>query len=253
MPDLQEHIDEFNKQGFTVFREAISDAWADQLRNGLLKYLKEPHQPGQGEHFRTRMFERGEAYVRLIENAPIVDFAESLLGNNCHMFCMNAFVTPRDQGISGWHVDEDLFLPIPPDAELDPRIQIPTYLVTCIYYLVDVTENMGPTQLVPGSHRSGQYPSPNHDLPKYKDQGPMTILAKKGDCLVFSGQVWHRGSKNQSDHIRAVQQVMYGRRWVSQRFWPFINYVMPQEVIDYAAGNKRLTRLLGFHQHGPYG
>lgn len=253
MTDLQAHVDDFNKNGFTVFRGAISREWADQLHDGLLRYLEEPDLPGQGPGFRTRMFERGEAYMRLIDNAPIVDFAERMLGEKCHMFCMNAFTTKKGKGFDNWHVDEDLFLPLPEGVELDPRIEIPTYLVTCIYYLVDVDPDMGPTQLIPTSHRSGQHPPAGQNPPMYKGNGPVAIDARKGDCLVFSGQVWHRGSTNQSDKDRAVQQVMYGRRWISQRFWPFVNYVMPQEVIDYANGNDRLTRLLGFHQHGPYG
>ncbi|SDX07166.1 phytanoyl-CoA dioxygenase family protein [Paenibacillus sp. CF384] len=253
MTTLQSHLDEFNRQGFTVFRGAISEAWADELHAGLLQYLKEPHLPGQGDGFRTRMFERGEAYIRLIENEPIVDFAEALLGEKCHMFCMNAFTTKKGKGFDTWHVDEELFFPLPEGTELDERIQMPTYLITCIYYLVDVAPDMGPTQLIPTSHRSGQHPPANQDPPIYKGLEPVTINARKGDCLIFSGQTWHRGSTNQSDTDRAVQQMMYGKRWISQRFWPFINYVMPQDVIDYAEGNPRLRRLLGFHQHGPYG
>lgn len=36
-----------------------------------------------------------------------------------------------------------------------------------------------------------------------------------------------------------------------QRFYPFINYTMPQSIIDRA--NPRRKRLLGLHPRGPYG
>jgi len=250
--EIAQYIEEFNRQGFTVVRGALSGEQADRLRDGVLEAFAEP-EDGYGSHVRTKMFERGADFVRLLEQPPVVDIAEALLGNNCHMFAMNALLTRQGQGIDTWHVDEELFFPLPPGIELDPRIVMPTFLVTCIYYLVDVAENMGPTQLIPGSHRSGQEPDPAEQPPVFGDAQPVSIIAKKGDCLIFTGQTWHRGARNESENPRVCQQVMYGRRWVSQRFYPFVNYRMPESTIAAAEGNPRLMRLLGFHPRGPYG
>ncbi|UVI32009.1 phytanoyl-CoA dioxygenase family protein [Paenibacillus spongiae] len=252
MRPIQEHLDEFNKQGFTVIRGALQTEEADALKEGVLEAFQGP-EDGYGPTIRTLMFEKGERFQRLIMQPGVVDFAEALLGRGCHMFAMNALRTPRNEGIDQWHVDEELFFPLPEGVEFDPRIQLPTFLVTCIYYLVDVTESMGPTQLIPGSHRSGREPDPTHNPPLYKGQGPVTIVAKKGDCLIFSGQTWHRGARNESDENRIVQQVMYGKRWISQRFYPFINYKMPQEIVDRWKDHPRMSRLLGMHRRGPYG
>ena len=250
--NIAEYVEEFNRQGFTVIRGALSEEQADSLQANVLKAFEEP-EDGYGSIVRTKMFERGEEFVRLIEQPVVVDFAEALLGPNCHMFAMNALKTSRGFGIDSWHVDEELFFPMPEGVELDPRITMPTFLITCIYYLVDVEENMGPTQLVPGSQRSGRHPDRDQDPPVYKGQGPFSIVARKGDCLIFTGQTWHRGAKNESDKERICQQVMYGKRWISQRFYPFVNYQMPAEVAAVAQGNARLARLLGFHKRGPYG
>lgn len=250
--DLVQHLEEFNRQGFTVVRGALPAEQADAIRSGVLEAFAGP-EDGYGGHIRTKMFERGDDFVKLLEQPRVIDIAEALLGHNCHMFAMNSLLTKQGEGIDYWHVDEELFFPIPEGATLDPRIVMPTFLITCIYYLVDVTEEMGPTQLVPGSHRSGQHPDPSQDPPVYEGVEPVSIIAKKGDCLMFTGQVWHRGAKNISDTPRICQQVMYGRRWVSQRFYPFVTYRMPEHTIAAAEGNKRLTRLLGFHPRGAYG
>jgi hypothetical protein len=45
--------------------------------------------------------------------------------------------------------------------------------------------------------------------------------------------------------------VSYGRRYISQRFWPFVNFSLPEDVWDSASPRRR--RLLGEHPHGPYG
>ncbi|MGW1519806.1 hypothetical protein [Streptomyces sp. NPDC002287] len=43
----------------------------------------------------------------------------------------------------------------------------------------------------------------------------------------------------------------YGRRFISQRFYPFIRYRLPDGVLEGASG--RLARFLGQHGKGPYG
>jgi hypothetical protein len=48
-----------------------------------------------------------------------------------------------------------------------------------------------------------------------------------------------------------VIQTPFARRWVAQRFWPFVNYHLPEEVI--ARATPRRKRLLGFHGIGAYG
>lgn len=252
MQKLQEHLDEFNRQGFTVLRGALEAGEAETLKEGVLAAFEGP-EDGYGAGIRTLMFEKGEPFQRLIMQPGVVDFAEALLGQGCHMFAMNALRTPRNSGIDQWHVDEELFFPLPGGVELDPRITMPTFLITCIYYLVDVSETLGPTQLVPGSHRSGREPDSGQNPPSYNGQGPVSIIAKQGDCLIFSGQTWHRGARNESDEHRIVQQVMYGKRWIAQRFYPFVNYRMPQEIIDRWQDHPRMHRLLGLHARGPYG
>lgn len=247
-----EHVAEFHMNGFTLMRGALQAEEVELLRTGVLNAMEGPgdgYRPG----LRTRMFEKGEPFQRLIMQPGVVDLAEALLGPKCHMFAMNAMHTPRGGGIDNWHVDEELHIPLPEGVSLDPRIQMPTYLITCMYYLVDVTETMGPTQVIPGSHRSGQEPKADDPSPVYKGQGPVSILAKQGDCLIFTGQLWHRGARNESDEARVVQQVMYGKRWIAQRFYPFVNYHMPQEIVVRWKDHPRMSRLLGMHPRGPYG
>lgn len=245
-----EHVAAIHQDGFTVVRGAISSAYARTLHEAIERAFTEP-EDGYGAILRVKMFERDQAFEPLIDNAPVVDVVERILGDNCHLIAMSAIKTPKGTGIANWHVDEELILPLPEGVELDPRVQTPIVILTCIYYLVDVDETMGPTQFIPGSQRSGSHPPKGGDYPDYKGRAPVTVLAKAGDCLIFNGQAWHRGATNQSDRPRVVQQAIYGRRWVSQRFYPFVNYQLPEGVIERA--NPRRRRLLGLHKRGPYG
>lgn len=252
MLDIHHHISELHRDGFTLISGVLSPSEIKTMKDDVIEIF-ETSNDGYGAILRTKMFERGVQFEQLMMRPGIVDFAETLLGERCHMISMNAIRTPRNTGIDSWHVDDDLFFSLPDGVELDNRIQLPVFMITCMYYLVDVEENMGPTQFIPGSHRSGRHPDRNADPPSFDGRNPVSILAKAGDCLIFNGQTWHRGSRNRSDKERIVQQVTYGRRWISQRLYPFINYRMPQHVLDRWSGHPRMKRLLGMHERGAYG
>ena len=108
----------------------------------------------------------------------------------------------------------------------------------------------GPTQVVPGSHYSGRRPD-RQEKPEFEGRGPHSILARAGDVYIFHNQVWHRGALNQSDRVRYIATVAYSKRFVAQRFYPFLNYRMPDHVMEGA--DERLLRHLGKHKKGAYG
>ena len=43
----------------------------------------------------------------------------------------------------------------------------------------------------------------------------------------------------------------YSRRFVAQRFWPFLNYHLSRDILDQCIPRQR--QLLGEHPRGPYG
>jgi len=45
--------------------------------------------------------------------------------------------------------------------------------------------------------------------------------------------------------------VTYGRRIIGHKYYPFMNYQMPEKV--FVNADDRLKRLLGFLDHGAYG
>jgi hypothetical protein len=48
-----------------------------------------------------------------------------------------------------------------------------------------------------------------------------------------------------------MTQISYGRRIIGHKYFPFMNYVMPEYV--YAKANARQKRLFGFLPTGAYG
>lgn len=205
-----------------------------------------------GDIVMTRLFELDPFFRDMLVREPIISLVEAVLGPKCHLIAQNCVRNPRGQAIDSWHVDEDLVFPLPENvARHDPSIPMPVHLLTVQMLLTDVPDDAhGPTQFVPGSHYSGRNPPPGA-APTFDGQGPVSIHGKAGDIYLHNGQAWHRGAPNQSDQVRILYQQTYGRRWISQRFYPFVNYQFPQGLLDGAG--ERLRRVLGLHGKGPYG
>jgi ectoine hydroxylase-related dioxygenase (phytanoyl-CoA dioxygenase family) len=246
---LDSWIASFERDGFIVLRGLLSADEILELRERISEAFGRPD-PGDSTStiIRDQMFLRGRPFEELIDRSPVIDFVEKVLGQDCHLIAENAIHTRPGEGLDRWHVDDTVHFPRPRDVLLDPCIPMPCFVVQALYYLVDVDEEIGPTEFVPGTHRSGREP----DLePTYEGQGPVSILARAGDCTLQNGQTWHRGATNLSrDRIRIVQEVGYGRRFIAQRFYPFVNFHMPEDLL--ARSSQRRRRLLGVHPRGPY-
>jgi ectoine hydroxylase-related dioxygenase (phytanoyl-CoA dioxygenase family) len=210
----------------------------------------------EGDHIRSfsmmRMFEYDNAFRDLIAREPIVSLMEHILGPDCHLMSQNALRTEHGEGVTGWHVDDLVHFPLPDGIDRhDPRITMPVYVINVMFPVTDVESiEFGPTQVVAGSHYAGRGPY-TQDEPMFEDNGPTTLLARAGDCYLFHNQVWHRGALNTSNRTRLVAGATYSRRFISQRFYPFIDYRMPEHVMD--GVSPRLARLLGQHEKGAYG
>jgi len=239
----------FERDGLVVLRGLLSGNEILELRERISEAFSEPDPGGSTSTIiRDQMFLRGGVFEELIDRSPVIEFVEEVLGGDCHLIAENAIYTRPGEGIDRWHVDEAVLFPRPAGVPLDRRIPLPCFIVQALYYLVDVDHEIGPTQFVPGSHRSGR--EPDTEL-TYEGQGAVSVIAKAGDCALQNGQTWHRGATNRSlERIRIVQEVGYGRRFMAQRFYPFVNFRMPEDLL--ARSSSRRRRLLGVHPRGPY-
>lgn len=254
-PQIDEWIEQFHRDGFLVVRNVLSTDRIAELKDEFDRELGDRQDQGQAD-LHLRMFESSPANVALFEQEPIVTFAERLIGDRrpggadgVHVIHNNSFRTRHGQGISGWHQDESPYYLVT-EGQAPSNVRLPVLLFTCNYYLTDVTSiDHGPTQFVPGSHLFGAPCPPGLD-PSFQDR-VVSAYGEAGTAIMFTCQTWHRGSPNVSDRTRYVTQVSYASRIIGHRFYPFMNYTMPEHVHQDAS--PRLKRLLGFLPQGAYG
>jgi ectoine hydroxylase-related dioxygenase (phytanoyl-CoA dioxygenase family) len=188
----------------------------------------------------------------MLTREPIISLMENLLGPDCHLIAQNAVRNAPGQAIDTFHADDLVMFPIGDDSKRhDPSLTMPVFICTVQIPLTDIPSvEYGPTQFVPGSHYSGRQPNDPYN-PSFEGREPVSILCKAGDIYLHNGQCWHRGAPNTSDRTRYLLQLAYGMRWVSQRFYPFVNYQLPPDVLERA--DDRRKRVLGDHSKGAYG
>lgn len=251
-------VEQFYRDGYYFIGNVLSPEEIETMKEAMKEKFEDPdlRKDTEGDHIRgislLRMFESHRSFRDLIVREPLVSLAEAILGKDCHVMSQNALRNGPGEGVTSWHVDDRVHFPVALGMERhDPKLRISCFVLNILMPLTDVDSmEYGPTQVVPGSHNSGRQP-PTQDNPAFEGRGPMTLFAKAGDAYMFHNQVWHRGSPNTSNRVRYVGGVVYSQRFVAQRFYPFLNYRMPDHVLEGA--DPRMLRLLGKHSKGAYG
>lgn len=203
---------------------------------------------GLTDHYKC-VFNRDPFWLQFIDWPGVIDLAEATMGAECHIIGETAWRS--HPGHNGWspHTDR-VFFELPEDVA--PKVQVPIYLCTAHYYLSDIDEDLCPTYVIPGSHKSGQSLHWGKEPePKWEGRTLEPVLCKAGDVLFFRSDLWHTGSLNKSkDRTRYLLQVHYSHRFIAQQFSPYISWQFNPEVL--AACNERQLRLLGNHRQGAY-
>lgn len=244
-------VEQFHRDGYLVLPHVLPTDWCAELRNDLDRSLPERGNTGPAIEICERMFEVSAANLRLFDLEPIVSFAEALIQTPCHVIHNNSFRSlTGGGGITGWHQDDPAHYVVT-HGEPPTNVRLPVLVFTCNYILTDAPSvEYGPMQVIPGSHLFGGTPPRDLTGTPWEEQ-IVTCSVPAGSVTMFNCQVWHRGAPNTSDRIRYMAQVTYARRLIGHKYYPFMNYQMPERV--YQDANPRLKRLLGFLPHGPYG
>ena len=251
---IREWVDEFHRNGFLFIENVLPPEWCAELRKDLDWALQEnPNDlniTSKTIQLCHRMFEHSQANLRLFDLEPIVSFAEALVAENCHVIHNNSFRCLPGGGITNWHQDDAPHY-IVNDGEPPTNVHLPVLFFTANYYLTDVTEiEHGGTEVIPGSHLFGAQLPAALEGTKWEKQVHYN-LGEAGSVAMFNNQVCHRGGPNQSKRTRYITQITYARRMIGHKYYPFMNYIMPEHI--YTDASPRLRRLLGFLERGAYG
>ena len=263
-PDLESQIEALKEDGYVYFQGVLEPDEIMELRLCMdktqpieenLDSYSTPEEliyggfQGGGfflKHIKCA-FNRDPVFLKQIDRSPLIELAEAVHGEDCHIIGNTAWITGEGRPDQQLHSDW-IPVPLPADVIADSRVNVPIFATTAMIYLDDVYEELGPTKMIRGSHKSGRQPA---DDTSWEGVGEESILCKAGDVVMFRSEIWHRGSASTSPQDRYLFQVFYANRMVTQKFPPYPHRFTFNESI-LAQATPRQRRLLGDHTQGAY-
>jgi len=245
---LDPQLQALQEQGYLLLRGVLDGLHVALLRCAI-DDLHPLHWDYQGllEHYKC-VFNRDPLWLPFLDLPPLIDLAEAALGADCHVIGQTAWRSHPGYPGMGLHLDH---LPMALPQWLVARGDFcqPMQILTAQIYLSDIDLDIGPTWVVPGSHRAARPPQPGER--QWQGRAARPVLCQAGDALVFRSDVWHSGGANGSQaRERDMLQVHYGRRMVAQKFSPYLSWQFNPQVLEHATPRQR--RLLGEHEEAEY-
>ncbi len=253
---IQLLVETFNREGVVKVGRLLDEDEAASFKQRVDRVFADPRSLETdtlySDFIATRLFEHDAAFRALMMREPMIGLMEAILGADCHLVSNNVVRNRPGQGIDTFHADDFIWFPLPEGIPRhDPRLTLPVFIVNAHIALTEIgSDEDGPLQYVPGSHYSGRHPTDGQD-PAFEGRRAVSIHCRPGELYLQHPQVWHRGAINRSERTRCVLGYAFGRRFVAQRFYPFLNYRMPDAVL--AGADERTLRVLGKHPKGAYG
>ena len=253
---------ELEKQGYTIVRKAFNTKDIKVLRTEIETVYNEQWPDNRNRdrldkkdshHFRYEMYNRSRLCQSILGRQEILDVIEPLLEEDCHIIANTCWRNPPgDAGLGGsWHLDAGPHIPLSPGQMWTEDLPHPVFAIGAHIFLIDCPRHCGSTGIIPGSHRSGMFPPPDHirdDELSWNGVKAKALIAKAGDVALFVSDIWHRLLPTQKgDTGRFFLQVHYARRDIAQRVktTETVNHVDPAAIQRIASDLER--RLLGLH------
>jgi len=259
-PEASAHIE---REGYATLAGLLEPGEVAALRADVERVYRDvppdvrnPHMPADHWHdFRYQMLNRSGPCQELVADRRILDVVEPLLGEDCHVIANTAWRNPpsgaSQHGGANWHMDAGPHVPRPAGVPWDDRIPYPVFAVAVHVQLQDCPAAAGPTEVLAGSHRSGQAPPADRvrdDGLTFEGRHPVQLSGVAGDVALFASDVWHRRAPTSpGDPGRFFLQIHYGRRDLAQRLRPTAETHQLSEEAHERAGSGRAATVAGLH------
>lgn len=175
-----------------------------------------------------------------INRPGVIDAVRAIHDPGAHVTGGSLWTTGRGRAM-GIHID---YLPIrlPEDVHEDPTVTVPIFTSTAHFYLNDMAAELGPTTLIPGSHKAGR---PPYDETTWHGIAPQAVMVRAGDVCLFRGDIWHGAGMNSAETDRRyMMQIHYGNNIVRKEY-PLMRYASLWSPDVVAQATPEQKQLLG--------
>jgi len=250
---LETMLDAFGQDGGLIIEGMVSRDTIDALRTATDAFAASAT-PGaatqglgeDGKSFvgaRTIRFSSiglmSPAFFDLLDNPVFEAIADAILLPNCGSYWVNTgqvmYINPGvkaqvlHRDANNWWEFVSRTWPTTPEITVSSMIG-----------LDEVTEELGATRVVPGSHRW-------ETLQRNEDVESVPAELGPGDALVYSGFVLHGGGANQTERVRRAMHLSFVAGWLTPEESSPIDF-SDEDLVGRSA---RVQRLLGHRSYDP--
>ena len=184
--------------------------------------------PASEEEFHIwheRVLFRRRAFRDVLDSSELVEALAGVLGDDVQLLSMDLLLIGPGHDRRRWHRDVSFVC----NKALSVNAGI---------YLYDMTPQMGPVRIVPGSHRREDGPPEGVD----PLDGQIEVPVSAGDVVVFDAGIWHSSGVNRTTRNRLALFGYFGRYWI-KRMDNYFTQPLPADLLQTADPMKR--QLLG--------
>jgi ectoine hydroxylase-related dioxygenase (phytanoyl-CoA dioxygenase family) len=197
---------EFGTLGYVVVRGVLPPAEADELYgafDGLPMVTDHSEIIGWRSEANERTLVADNRFLRLVTSPRLLECVRTVIGDDLQLIdTIGMEIGPASGLERAWHVDLPFFT-------------YPACLSAIAgVYLTDMTPEMGPLYLVPGSHEWERSPEPSEKgVPL---DGEVEIAVPAGSAVVFNSQLWHTGTRNTTERPRRAIFLHFAHYWMKR-------------------------------------
>jgi ectoine hydroxylase-related dioxygenase (phytanoyl-CoA dioxygenase family) len=207
-PQLSAVASAVHRDGIAGLQGAFPPAWADELHEDLLEALAEARSRPEGtvsrgphRYYFSVHPERLRRFADVCALPAFSSVCTEILGEDYRIIEVGFDVPLPGATDQPWHRD----FPIPPETRNERRLTSLAFNVTT----VDVTPEMAPFEIAPGTHWDEGDDFDHGMFPPATSTERYTQLAerrhpRRGDMSVRTGLTMHRGTANHSEQARGV-------------------------------------------------
>lgn len=206
--DIDAHVGRLEKEGITALQGAFARSWVSRMHEDMMTaFWKAIRRPGGAVGRGPRRFyvevhpEEIAGFVELVTHPWVTAVSEAVLGPSYEIVEIGFDVPFQGAKYQPWHRD----FPSPKDTFEDRCITSLAFNLTG----VDVTEDMGPFEIAPGTQYddgrtwTGEMFPPDGAWPRFERMG-VRKFPKMGDISARSALTVHRGTAHPSPIARPV-------------------------------------------------
>ena len=171
-----------------------------------------------GEFLPSLIFE-GQVFEDALMNPVLLAMSTYLLGYQCVLSSMTAFLKGPNKVNLDLHCDTLLPNPLPDHA----------LVCNCTYALTDYNKENGSIAFVPGSHKKNRAPNKS-ETTLSKDSNAIHVDAKAGSLIIFHGACWHGAYNRTAKGLRVTMPVLMARTYM--RTEENLCEIVPDEMLN---------------------